>query len=254
MNMVFGAPETNFRRAAQLVSEAAASHPDVIVLPETWNTGFFPRKNLAELSRGGCRQVQEVMGPLAKKYGVYIVAGSVSDLRDGKIYNTTLVFDRNGDCVASYDKTHLFSPMGENRYFTPGDHLCRFSLDGRPCGLIICYDLRFPELTRSLALSGLDLLFVAAQWPGARIFQLHTLVRARAVENQIFLACCNSCGQGETASFGGSSVIVDPWGEFLAQGGTREALISADCDFSVLDQVRKSIPVFQDRRKELYRL
>ena len=98
-----------------------------------------------------------------------ILKKRVANVRGGKVYNTACVFDRAGNCVAEYDKTHLFTPMGEHAYFTPGDHLCRFRLDGHDCGLVICYDIRFPELTRTLAVQGMDMLFVVSQWPAARI-------------------------------------------------------------------------------------
>lgn len=254
MNMAFGAPDANFSKAESLISRAAQDRPDVIVLPETWNTGFFPKEDLPRLCDPGCSRTKEKIGSLARKFSVNIVAGSVSSLKDGRIYNTSLVFDRTGACIAAYDKTHLFSPMGENRFYTPGSHLCRFRLDGKDCGLMICYDIRFPELARSLALQGMDLLFVVSQWPAARISHLQILTRARAIENQVFLACCNSCGRAGSTVFGGNSVIVNPLGAALVQGGDREALISADCDFSVLDQIRSSMPVFRDRRSSLYEL
>ena len=142
-----------------------ASEPDVVVLPETWNTGFFPKERLSELAEQDCARVKRELGGLAAELGVNLVAGSVANVRGGKVYNTACVFDRAGNCVAEYDKTHLFTPMGEHAYFTPGDHLCRFRLDGHDCGLVICYDIRFPELTRTLAVQGMDMLFVVSQWP-----------------------------------------------------------------------------------------
>ena len=183
-----------------------------------------------------------------------IVAGSAVTVRDGSVFNTAYVFDRGGACVAAYDKTHLFTPMGEHEYFTPGDHLCTFTLDGVKCGLIICYDLRFPELTRSLVLQGADLLFVPAQWPALRRAHWQTLNRARAIENQIFLACCNSCGRAGDVVYGGSSAIYDPWGSVLQEAGAEEEIITADCDFSVQEMIHSSINVFRDRRPELYAL
>lgn len=254
MDMSFAQPEFNFDKAERLIGEAMAQNPDVIVLPETWNTGFFPKEDLASLSDSDCFQVKKRIGALAKRYEVNIVAGSVANLRDGKIYNTAVVFDRSGVCIASYDKTHLFTPMGEDDYFTSGDHLCRFKLDGKDCGLIICYDVRFPELTRSLALQGMDLLFVVSQWPKVRTFHLRTLTTARAIENQTFLVCCNSCGRAGETVYGGNSAIIDPWGETLALAGESEMLLTAECDFSVLDQIRSSIPVLRDRRESIYQL
>lgn len=254
MDMRFADPDANFRHAAALIAAEAEKRPDVLVLPETWNTGFFPREDLESLSDRDCARVKAELGTLAAQYHVNLVAGSVSNLRGGSVYNTACVFDRTGACVAAYDKTHLFTPMGEHHYFTPGESLCRFRLDGADCGLIICYDVRFPELTRSLAVQGMDVLFVVSQWPGVRIPHLRALTTARAIENQMFVACCNSCGTAGETRYGGTSAILDPWGETIALAGTEEETITADCDFSVLENIRSSINVFADRRPELYHL
>ena len=254
MNMAFARPEENFRRAEALVQQAAEGKPDVIILPETWNTGFFPREDLASLCDRDCAQTRMVFGALAKELGVNLVAGSVANARGGRVYNTACVFDRNGELLCAYDKTHLFTPMGEQEYFTPGDHLCRFELDGVSCGILICYDIRFPELARTMALGGMDLLFVVSQWPAVRDAHLRTLTTARAIENQMFLACCNSCGTAGETVYGGRSVILDPWGKELASAGTQEQILTADCDLSVLHGIRTSINVFRDRRPELYRV
>lgn len=254
MNMAFGKPEDSFRLAKEMIAEAMVQQPDVIVLPETWNTGFFPRKMLQELADRDCARVKEEIGALAREYHVNIVAGSVANLRDGKIYNTACIFDRDGNCVAEYDKTHLFTPMGEHKFFTPGDHLCRFQLDGVDCAIIICYDVRFPELIRSMTVQGVDLLFVVSQWPNVRIPHLRGLTTARAIENQMFVACCNSCGTAGETKYGGNSAIIDPWGKTLALAGDAQEIITADCDFSIVREIRASINVFADRRPELYRI
>ena len=254
MDMKLGCPNENFTHAAELIEQAMAAQPDVLVLPETWNTGFFPKENLAALCDEDGARVKEKIGGLAAKYGVNIVAGSVSNRRNDNIYNTAMVFDRTGACIASYDKTHLFSPMGEHLSYTPGDHLCRFQLDGVDCGLIICYDIRFPELTRSLTVPGLDLLFVVSQWPGVRTAHLRTLTTARAIENQMFVVCCNSCGTAEDTVYGGSSAVIDPWGETIALAGTQEEILMGECSMDTLDKIRSTIPVFRDRRPELYHI
>ena len=253
MDMAFARPEENFQKAKQLVRDAMASGPDVMVLPETWNTGFFPKERLSELADRDCARVKREFGALAAELGVNLVAGSVANVRGGKVYNTACVFDREGRCAAEYDKAHLFAPMGEHEYFTPGDHLCRFSLDGLDCGLVICYDIRFPELTRTLAVQGLDVLFVVSQWPKARIPHLRALTVARAIENQMFVVCCNSCGDAGDTRYGGYSAIIDPWGETLALAGENEQIVEADCDPGILSGIRSSINVFRDRRPELYR-
>ena len=252
MDMKLGCPDENFAKAEQMIRQAMSEQPDVLVLPETWNTGFFPKEELAALSDRDGQRVKAEIGALAKEYRVNIVAGSVSNLRDGKVYNTAMVFDRTGQCIASYDKTHLFTPMGEDDYFAPGDHLCRFQLDGVQCGIIICYDVRFPELTRSLTVPGLDVLFVVSQWPKVRTFHLRTLTTARAIENQMFVVCCNSCGTAGETVYGGNSAIIDPWGELLAAAGEQEQQLTAQCALETLTQIRNTIPVFRDRRPALY--
>lgn len=253
MDMRLGAAEENFDKAKRLVRAAAQDAPDVIVLPETWNTGFFPRENLASLCDSDCARVKAEFGALAAELRVNLVAGSVSNLREGRVYNTACVFDRAGGCAAQYDKTHLFTPMGERAYYAPGDRVCRFTLDGVACGLIVCYDVRFPELTRTLALAGAEVLFVVAQWPQARQAHLAALVKARAIENQMFVACCNSCGTAGETKYAGASAIVDPWGQTLAQAGGEETIITAACELSVVNEIRQSINVFRDRRPELYK-
>lgn len=250
MDMRLGEADWNFAHAEELVrSTVAAEHPDVVVLPETWNTGFFPKKLAPCADRDG-KRTKSVFSALARELNVNIVCGSVANQKADGFYNTAYVFDRAGAVVAEYDKTHLFTPSGEHEAFQAGTHTCRFQLEGQKCGLIICYDIRFPELTRTMTLEGVDLLFVVAQWPEKRTMHLETLARARAIENQMFLTLCNSAAS-DTAC-GGHSAIIDPWGEYLAHAGDGETTITGDLDFSVIEGIRSSINVFRDRRPELY--
>ena len=228
MDMRLGESSYNFAHAEALLRRAAAEGADTALLPETWNTGFFPADHLPERSDRGGEAVKALCAPLARELNMNIVAGSVSD--------------------------HLFTPMGEHEHYAAGDHLTTFSLDGHKCGLLICYDLRFPELFRTLALQGVELLFLPAQWPAARRDHWETLTAARAIENQLFLAACNSCGTAGETVFGGASRILGPRGELLAAAGAGEEIVTAALDFSVLAEVRNSINVFHDRRPELYRL
>lgn len=252
MDMRLGDPDYNFAHAVALVRQAAQEKPDVITLPETWNVGFFPKENLAGLADHDGERVKSVFGPLAKELGVNIVAGSVANQRDGKIFNTTYIFDRGGKLVADYDKTHLFTPMGEHNYFENGSRVVQFELDGVRCGIIICYDIRFLELVRTLALQKIDVLFVVAQWPDKRVFHWNTLNRARAIENQMFVVCTNSCGLAGETRYGGNSALIDPWGETIAAAGAGEEIISGTLDMSIITGIRESINVFRDRRPELY--
>lgn len=252
MDMLPNRADENFSRAEALVCEASKGQPDVILLPETWNTGFAPdRLDPAQADQNGAR-TKAAFSALAAELGVNIVAGSVTNRKDGGIYNTAYVFDRAGRCVCSYDKTHLFTPMGEDKTYQRGNSLARFSLDGVSCALIICYDLRFPELIRALALPGLDILFVVSQWPEARIPHLEVLSQARAIENQMYVALCNSCGTAYETKFGGHSAIIDPWGAVLAKADDRQSIVFAEADLVALKRIRSTIPVFRDRRPELY--
>ena len=252
LDMQLGKVDENYARVKALIEEAMQERPDVLVLPETWDTGHFPKENLESYCDQDGKRIKAEIGSLAKAYNVNIVAGSVANIRNGKIYNTAFVFNRTGNCIASYDKTHLFTPAGEEEYFEKGDHLCRFTLDDVSCGVIICYDIRFPELTRALAVQGLDVLFVVSQWPKIRTSHLRSLTTARAIENQMFLCCCNSCGTAGQTLHGGNSAIIDPWGETLALAGEDEQLLTGECDLSILHNIRDSINVFADRRQELY--
>ena len=254
MDMAFSNPAENFERAALLIKEAAKANPDVILLPEMFNLGFFPRENLQELSDNDGEKTKEIMSALARELSVNIVAGSVANNKEDGVYNTAYVFSSSGEVIGEYDKTHLFSPMGEDKFFKKGNSLCSFTIDGVKCGILICYDIRFPELTRSLTVNGIDVLFLVAQWPNVRIPHLHALCKARAIENQMFVACCNSCGKAGETVYGGSSVIFNPWGELLCSAKENEEIIFADCDMSIIKNIRETINVFADRRTELYNI
>ncbi len=198
--------------------------------------------------------MKALCAPLARELNMNIVAGSVSDRRGGRVYNTAYVFDRQGARLAAYDKTHLFTPMGEHEHYAAGDHLTTFSLDGHKCGLLICYDLRFPELFRTLALQGVELLLLPAQWPPRGGIIGKRSQRRAPSKTSSFLAACNSCGTAGETVFGGASRILGPRGELLAAAGVGEEIVTAALDFSVLAEVRNSINVFHDRRPELYRI
>ncbi|MBQ7548189.1 MAG: carbon-nitrogen family hydrolase [Clostridia bacterium] len=247
--------EYNYSRAEELIRRTVQTDsPDVILLPETWTSGYYPRVNLEDYCDRDGETLKNRFSALSRELKVNIVAGSIANIKDGGIYNTSFIFDRGGNCVAEYDKTHLFTPMDEHRYFEFGGRVVSFELDGVECGIIICYDLRFPELIRTLALRGIKVLFMVSQWPDKRVPHLLTLTKARAVENQMFVACCNSCGTAGDTVFGGNSQIIDPWGEVLCRAGSQEEVITADCDLSVINDIRNSINVFNDRKPNLYNI
>jgi predicted amidohydrolase len=252
MNVRAGDPAANFAQAERLIKKAAKRKPDVILLPELWNTGFAPGKIDPALADADGARTKAFCGKLAKQSGVNIVPGSVLTRKSGALCNTAYVFDRAGTCIAEYDKMHLFSPSGEGKAYAAGEKIVTFPLDGVTCGIMICYDLRFAELARVMALSGANVLFIPAEWPIQRKEQMLTLLRARAIENQQFAALCNGCGTAFGTQFGGSSAIVDPLGNILAKAGQREKIICAEIDFSAQEKIRKDLPVFLDRKPKLY--
>jgi predicted amidohydrolase len=242
----------NIQHGLELL-RSVAGKADVAVMPEVWTTGYA----LGALSREAEYMDSPLLSELAaaaREGGFSLVAGSVPFRReDGKIYNTTLVFDKTGELVADYDKLHMFSLYNEERFFHPGAKMTRFVLDGTHCGLSICYDLRFPELFRSMAVAGTELVFLPAEWPVARGDDWRLLVQARALESQLFICAVNCVGSFRSETFFGHSLLVDPRGKILAEGGGEEEIIYVDADMAEVAKARRAMSVLQDVRWEIYR-
>lgn len=249
-----GEPEKNFALVEALMEKALADKPDIMVLPETLNVGFFPREGLKELADKDGERTKAVFGNFARKHKVNIVAGSVANEKNGKVYNTAYVFDRTGACVCEYDKVHGFSPSGEHEFFAGGREVINFKLDEMNCSLVICYDIRFPELIRTATAKGVDLLFVPAQWPLVRKLHWVTLNTARAIENQMYVCAVNGCGYARETKYGGNSVLISPWGEEILHLDTEETIETGEIDLSVIQDIRTSINVFRDRKPEFYKI
>jgi len=252
MKVAFANPDENYKRIEGLIATAIEQQPDIIVLPETWNTGFFPKKQLRELADRNGERTIAIMSDLAKQYSVNIVAGSISDLRGDKVYNTTYIFNREGMVVTHYDKVHGFTPSGEHQFYEGGRGIHTFQLDGISCASAICYDLRFPELFRKVTTQGVDLFFLPAQWPMVRLSHWECLNKARAIENQMYLCAVNSAGEAGNTTLAGNSLLIDPWGEELVHLGAEEAIQVGHIDLDNMADIRESINVFRDRRPELY--
>ncbi|MDD9267702.1 carbon-nitrogen family hydrolase [Paenibacillus sp. GCM10023248] len=253
MNITIGEPDTNFARLEQLLQEAVqgAVKPDVIVFPEMWNTGYALTE-IQQLADPNGKRTRSFLSGFAKEHGVNIIGGSIAAKQDDRVLNTIYAFDRSGAEIAEYSKIHLFRLMDEEKYLHSGDQLGRFELEGVPAGAMICYDIRFPELARKLALDGARILFVPAEWPHPRLHHWRTLLTARAIENQMYVVSCNRVGTSGTTDFFGHSMVIDPWGEVLVEGGETEAVLRATIDLEEVVRVRAKIPVFEDRRPHLY--
>ena len=197
--------------------------------------------------------ILEWMKQAAKQNNLNIIGGSIAVKEEDKLFNRCYVVNREGEVIYHYDKTHLFSPGAEQKHFTPGQQSNRiFELDGTPCSTIICYDIRFPELIRKKALLGARILFVPAQWPHPRKDHWVTLGKARAIENQMIVVAVNGCGEGAGLKSCGHSAIYNAWGESLVSAEEEEGLFWAEVDLEQVNEVRAKIPVFNDRRIDLY--
>lgn len=255
MDCRLGDPEHNFARAGEFVAQAAARGSDFVLLPELWSTAY-DLERAAELSAPLAQGPGEAgwfgrLAEMARTNGVWL-AGSILEERSGSHFNCFTVYSPEGRLAAVYRKIHLFRLMQEEQYLTPGAELVSADLPWGRAGLAICYDLRFPELFRTYALAGARLMLLPAEWPNPRREHWRTLLRARAIENQCFVAACNRVGETKGSTFFGSSALIDPWGQTLVEGGDGEEILMATIDLDKVDEVRRRIPVFADRRSDLY--
>ncbi|MFC4302899.1 carbon-nitrogen family hydrolase [Cohnella boryungensis] len=253
MNIEAGSPDANFAKMEAKLLEAAAldPKPDLIVLPEMWNTGYALTE-IGKLADPDGTRTKQLVSEFCRSHSVNVLAGSIAQLRGDQVTNTIHVFDRTGAEISEYSKIHLFQLMNEHLHLQAGEAAGVFQLEGSPAAAMICYDIRFPELARKLALGGAKILFVPAEWPHPRLHHWRTLLQARAIENQMFVVSCNTVGESGGSSFFGHSMVIDPWGEVLAEAEEKETILTADIDLSLVDEVRGRIPVFADRRPSLY--
>ena len=239
----------NLAYVREALSRVAAQGAQLALLPEMWSTGFAYR-NLSELAQQTDAVVAELQ-QLSARHQLVIVGSQPEPAGDGRVYNTAHVID-NGRLVTSYRKLHLFSLLGEDKAFKGGDGWCLAETSLGKIGVIICYDLRFPELSRRLALEGARVICVPAQWPKPRQEHWRTLLRARAIENQLYVVSANACGLIGKLDFFGMSMIIDPKGEVLADAGELPGEIVVPLSWEAMDAWRAQIPCFNDRRPELY--
>ncbi|MDO4902657.1 MAG: carbon-nitrogen family hydrolase [Limosilactobacillus sp.] len=248
----FGDPKANEKRVEELTKEAADGNADVVVFPEMWNTGYALDK-LDQLADEKGEETKQLFYKLARQYQIGIVGGSVAVKENGKFYNRTLVVDPVGEVVGQYDKVHLFRLMHEHKFLTAGEQESYFRIAGVPSASFICYDLRFPEWIRTVALHGAAVLYFPAEWPSARIEQWEIMLKARAVENQTFVVAVNRVGKDPDNQYNGHSLVIDPLGHVIADAGDKDGITFADIDLDQLNQVRGPIPVFADRKPKLYK-
>ncbi|TXR96542.1 carbon-nitrogen family hydrolase [Streptomyces sp. col6] len=235
-------------RAASLV--VAQRGADLVVLPELWPVGAFAYKAFEDEAEPLTGPTHEVMAKAAAEAGVWLHAGSfVERAADGTLYNTTLVFSPEGERAAAYRKIHRFGfDQGEAVMMGAGEDLVTVSLPESTLGLATCYDLRFPELFRGLVDAGAETLVVAAGWPERRRAHWTLLAQARAVENQAYVLAVGSAGTHAGIQQAGHSLVVDPWGEVLAEAGADEEVLTVEFDPAKVPATREQFPALKDRR------
>lgn len=248
-------PLENLQKAEKFISDAALQNIELICFPEMFLTGF--NWNFLNSDKNSFEKYIIPLGALAKKHNIWI-NGSMPELNEeGKICNTSILFNSNGERAAAYRKIHLFSYMKENEHLAAGNKLAAIDAPWGKTGLSVCYDLRFPGMFQTYAINGVKLQLHPAAWPYPRLEHWQTLTKARAIENQMFIAAANQVGEEDFGKNGavtyfGNSMIIDPWGKVLVQGNDKdEILLTTEIDLVMVDEIRNSITVFEDRNPEL---
>ncbi|MET9833452.1 carbon-nitrogen family hydrolase [Streptomyces sp. NPDC006385] len=240
-------------RVVSLVREQAGA--DLVVLPELWTTGAFAYEKFGREAEPLEGPTYEAMAKAASDAGVWLHAGSIPERApDGALYNTSVVFSPSGELAAAYRKIHRFGfDKGEAVLMGAGEELVTVGLPGKPgepgttIGVATCYDLRFPELFRGLVDAGAETLVVPAGWPERRRAHWTLLAQARAVENQAFVLACGTAGTHAGVPQAGHSIVVDPWGEVLAQAGAGEQVLTVEFDPGKVAVTREQFPALKDR-------
>ncbi len=244
----------NLQKMRDFSERDRAAGAELVVFPEMSDTGYAMeviREKALPWSEGAVPELQEI----ARTLSIAIISG-VSEREGEVIYNTKVVIDSRGAIVAKYRKTHLFSlaPIAEDKCFVPGHELVSVPFGPLQFGLTICYDLRFPEIYRSLAVDqGANVFAISSAWPFPRMEHQRVLATARAIENQSYVVLANRVGRDEGAPFCGSSAVIDPYGVVTASASAdREEIIVADLSLELLQAIRERMPVLGHRRPKLY--
>lgn len=251
--VIRGEFEKNLDRAAATAKEAAAQSAELVVFPEMFVSGFDYKKNAEFLEKHPC-EIEERLSDIAAVNSV-AVAGSFPHIEPGwrAPSNRLAFYAPDGRELAHYDKIHLFGVFHEDRFVTPGKSAVVNNSPFGKVGFAVCYDIRFPELFMRLADMGAKLIIICAAFPHPRSEHWRILCRARAIENQCYVAAVNQCGpevfRGGSVKYCGMSAVFDPWGEIVAEcPPDEESLALADIDLGMVDEIRARIPVFSDRR------
>jgi len=238
--------EERLGHALELIDRAKAKDKDVdlILLPELWNLGYFEFARYRAAAEPLSGPTLSALAAKAQELRAYILAGSIVEREEERLYNTSALIGPEGGIVAAYRKIHLFSfHSREKELLAPGEGVVVAETELGTLGLSICYDLRFPELYRAQVDRGAEVFLVVASWPPARIEHWRLLCRARALENQSFLLGCNAAG----SRYGGHSLVVSPQGEILMEIADTEEVLEVELDLEEVTRARAEFPTLRDR-------
>ena len=234
----------NKKKITSLLDESSGD-VDLLIFPEMTLTGFSMRsESFAEEIDG---ESFKYFASLAEKFNCNIIAGIIQK-KSGNYFNTSIHIEKNGKLKNHYHKIHPFAFSDEDKHFSAGDKPVITGIDNWKTGLSICYDLRFPELYRFYAKEKVDLIVVIANWPDTRIEHWRTLLKARAIENQCYVAGVNRVGKDPELNYTGFSSIYDPMGKEIVAVESEEKFIFAKIDISEVEKVRSRLPFLEDMK------
>jgi len=242
-DIVWEDPPSNFRKVRTLLDSACIEPETLVVLPEMFPTGFSMRVSDPSAT-------YEFLADTARRFRICLAAGVASPDPSGKGRNEAVVMGPDGNRLATYRKIHPFSYARETDHFVPGESIITFPWRGFTVAPFICYDLRFPEIFRVAVRRGANVFLVLANWPKVRDPHWRALLAARAIENQAYVVGVNRCGSDPKHDHAGSSRIIDPKGEILADAESREVVIQGELDLDALLKYRKEFPALADIRAE----
>jgi predicted amidohydrolase len=246
-----GKPERNFQTALGHIEQAANLGSSLVLLPELWSSGYDLQNSRHYVKIN--QELIERLKTLSKKFNIAI-GGSYITCDEAGCRNTFLITLPNESITPPYHKVHLFRLLDEHQYFKAGDQFLIVDFEWGKAGLAICYDLRFPELFRFYSKNGVSCILIVAQWGAKRAEHWRTFLRARAIENQLFVAAVNAIGMVGSNSLAGYSAVITPWGDVLVEGSPdKEELITAELNFALIEEVKQHLNSSQDRRDDLYK-
>lgn len=248
MRIASGEPQENMAHATTLLEKAAHAGAQAALLPELWTTGYALDR-LDTLADEHSAETLRFLQNTAQRLNMTIIGGSFPEHREDGVYSTCYIVGAEGAVLARYSKEHLFPLLKEPQYLRPGTPGTVTSTQHGPWSTLICFDIRYPESARQLAYGGAHVLWVPAEWPHPRLEHWRTLLRARAIENQLFVVAANRTGHGDNAHWCGHSMIIDPWGNILAEAEEEEEILIAELDMALIDEVRGRIPCFEVREE-----